>query len=316
MLEVIRKFPSICKETLKTKIAIPEDYKNVRNVIITGMGGSGISGDVIKDWLSDILKVPIDVSRSYELPAYANENTLLICITYSGNTIETLTQLDYGIKKRCKIFGITSGGKAESILRQLNFPLSKVPAGMLPRVAFPYLLFSAINLVKTLGWVDEDISLTVLEKEKNNIEKSAQDLVKKIKGTFPIIYGTYPSVCRRFKSQLNENSKVISKYEILPELNHNEIQTWRNLTKEFSVILLREKNERFEIEKSIEFLKSIIEKKANYFEIVAKGNTKLERMLYLIWFSDFVSYYLSKANNVDPSENKYIDELKKRISKK
>jgi glucose/mannose-6-phosphate isomerase len=316
MLDVIRNYPTICKDTLKTKIAIPEDYKTVKNIIITGMGGSAISGDVLKDWLLNILKIPIDVSRSYELPAYANENTLLICISYSGNTIETLSQLDYGIKKRCKIFGITSGGKVESILRQLNFPLTKVKSGMLPRVAFPYLLFSAINLIKSLGWVEENISLDVLEKEKSNIEKAAQDLAKKIKGTFPIIYGTYPSVCRRFKTQLDENSKTISKYEILPELNHNEIQTWRNLNKKFSIVLLREKNERFEIEKSIEFLKSIIKKKTNCYEIIAKGNTKLERMLYLIMFGDFVSYYLAKANKVDPSENKYIDELKKRIASK
>lgn len=316
MLDEIINFPTICKEVLKTKIMIPEDYKRVENIIVAGIGGSAISGDVLKDWLSDTLKIPIDVSRTYELPAYADENTLLICISYSGNTLETLTQLEQAINKKCKIFGITSGGKMEKMSKESKFPIIKVPTGMLPRVSFPYLLFSAINLVKTLGLVNGDISLIVLEKEKNNIEKSAKDTAMKIKGTFPIIYGMYPSVCRRFKSQLNENSKIISKYEILPELNHNEIQTWRNLTKEFSVILLREKEERFEIEKSIEFLKSIIKEKANYFEIVAKGNTRLERMLYLIWFGDLVSYYLAKANNVDPSENKYIDELKKRISSK
>jgi glucose/mannose-6-phosphate isomerase len=305
MLDEIRNFPNACKEAFEEKIKLPASYRNVNKIIIAGMGGSSIVGDIISD-IFDELKFPIIVSRSYNLPHFADEKTLLICISYSGNTKETLEQIKNGIRKKCRIVGISSNGKLMEIFNRRKLPFFLIKkSNTIPRVAIGYLLFSTIKILHSLGFIKVDkINIA------NNPEKDAKDVTKKINGTFPIIYSVYPSVAKRFKTQLNENSKIQARWEALPEALHNDIEAFGSLNEKFSLIFIRDKlNERKEIKKSIEFLKRIANK-AKVVEIFSKGKSKLERILYLIWFVDFVSYFLAIENGMNPQETLNIKKFK------
>jgi glucose/mannose-6-phosphate isomerase len=304
MLEIIRSFPKICEESLKEKVTLPKNYRNVNKIIIAGMGGSAIAGDIVSDCF-DELKIPIFVSRSYDLPSFADEKTLLICVSYSGNTKETLEQLKDGIRKKCKLVGVSSNGKLIEIFEKRKLPFIRVKSGVAPRVAIGYLFSSLVNILRALGF----IKVSKI-KIANNPEENAKEIAKKIKGTFPVIYSIYPSVARRFKTQLNENSKVLARWEVIPEAAHNDIEAFGNLNENFSLIFLRDElAEREEIKKSIEFFKRSANG-AKVIEIFTKGKNKLERILYLIWFTDFISYFLAIENKVNPEEIPNIKKFK------
>ncbi len=312
MIEKIREFVSVGKDILKSKVDLPDDYSNASKIIISGMGGSGIAGDIVKDLIEDTLSKPISICRKLFLPAFADEDTLFISISYSGNTIETISALEDAIKRKCKIFGMTSGGEMENIFTKNNIPFIKLPAGYLPRVALPFMLFNLINIFKNIGWIKE-LSLDELGSYKDEIENSSKQIAKKLKGKLIIIYTEYPSVAHRLKSQLNENSKAVAKYDIITEMCHNEINSWKSLDKNSHIMFLRSNNEHEEVNSMVEIIKKLLEK-YQYTEVFAKGNDKLTEILYLIWLGDFISYYLAIENDVDPEKIPATEFLKKELS--
>ncbi len=313
MIQNLRKFPTNFEKGLSIKIKLPKNYKKIKNIVVAGMGGSAIPGQILKDGL--ILKSPLEVSKSYTLPYFANQDTLLICLSYSGNTQETLSQFNQGIKRKTKIIALASGGKLKAQAQKLKIPLIEIPPGFLPREGLPYLLSALIKILKTLGLTKESFNLRRLKKEGEKIEKEAKALAKKIKKTFPLICSQYPSISFRWESQFSENSKQISESKTLPELAHNEIESWKKLNKKYSLIFLRDKKETKEIKALIKGIKKIIRNKTQILEVYGKGENKLERILYLIMFGDFVSYFLAKENKVNPRETKYIKALKEDIKK-
>lgn len=311
MIQNLRKFTADFEKGLLIKIKLPKSYRKIKNIVVAGMGGSAIPGQILKDGLT--LKLPLEVSRSHTLPYFANQDTLLICLSYSGNTQETLSQFNQGIKRKSKIIAITSDGKLKAKAKKLKIPLIEIPTGFLPRESLPYLLSALIKILKALTLTKESLNLRTLKKEK--IEKEAKILAKKIKKTSPIICSQYPSISFRWESQFSENSKQISESKTLPELAHNEIESWKKLNKKYSLIFLRDKKEIKEIKALINGIKKIIRNKTQVLEVYGKGESKLERILYLILFGDFVSHFLAQENKVNPKETKYIKALKKEIKK-
>jgi len=313
MIENVRNFPTFFKKGLSIKIKIPKSYKKAKNIVVAGMGGSAIPGQILKEGLA--LKVPLEVSRSYTLPSYANKDTLLVCISYSGNTQETLDQFGQGIKRKCKIIAMASGGELKTKAKKFKTPFIEIPTGFLPRESLPYLLSSLIKILKSLGFTKESFKFRILEKEKDKLEKEAGVFAKKIKSFFPIICSEYPSVSFRWECLLSENSKKLSESKSLPELAHHQIESWKRLNKKYCVIFLRDKKEMKEMRVLIKGIKKIIKNKARILEVYGKGETKLERILYLIWFGGFVSYFLAKENKVNPRLTKYLEALKDEIKK-
>ncbi len=314
MLENLRKFPFFLEERIKNGFSLPSRYKKVHNIVIAGMGGSAIAGIVAKD--AFFLKTPLETSKGYSLPSWVNQNTLLICISYSGNTKETLSQFYQGLKKKAKIIVITSGGKLRKEAKKAKVVAIEIPKNFLPRESLPFLLGTLIQVLKTLNLLQKNnLSFRFLKKEVPKIEKKAMTIAKKIKKTFPIICSQYFSVSFRWESQLSENSKHLSESKTLPELAHNEIESWRQLNKKFTLIFLRDQKEKKEIKNLIEGIKKIINQKTYTLEIKAKGETRIERILYLILFGDFVSYFLAKEKKINPKTTDYIKKLKKVISK-
>jgi len=306
-------------------------YRKPRHIIITGMGGSAIGGEILKDWLRDGLPIPVDISRDYTVPAYANEDTLVFAISHSGETEETLSSFLDALRRKCMIVSITSGGHLLSFCKKLNLPFVRIPDGLPPRAAIPFLFFPLPILLEKIGVlsnvkeeIDETIRVMKSLGEGNSAvipvkDNSAKHLALELVNTIPIVYGfkQYTAIAHRLKTQFNENSKVISRYDVFPELNHNEVVGWEAheaLTKHFSVIIIRDHNEPVEIRRRIETTKSLALKGAKkILEIHASGNRRLARMFSVLHIGDFVSVYLAILQNKDPTPVKTISAIKKEM---
>jgi glucose/mannose-6-phosphate isomerase len=272
---------------------------------------------------------------NYSLPAYADKKTLVIAISYSGNTEETVSSFIDAVKKQCMVISVSSGGILSKFSKILGIPIIKIPEGFPPRCAIPYLFFPIVVSMKKMGVspdINEEIkdAIYVLKRTREDVrpenpssKNQAKKLALGIKSSIPIIYGSgfYRGVALRLKNQFNENSKTPSKYEVFPELNHNEIAGWMGVEqfdKYFSVILLRDKDERPEIKERIKVTKEIVlDRKFNkVMEIYAHGETRLAKMLSTMYIGDFTSFYLAILYGIDPTPIDIISSIKNRLNKK
>lgn len=288
-------------------------------IIVCGVGGSAIGGDLLKNLLRDRIKIPIEVSREYHIPAYADDNTLVFCVTYSGNTEETLSQFVEAVERKCKIIGITSGGNLKEWCRKLKRPCVSIPAGHQPRAALPYLFLTMVVCLQKLGLINLEAELEetvrILEKLK---PVEADKIAASLKGSIPVVYAPseFSGVAKRIKTQFNENSKVPARYNVLPELDHNEIVGYQNdsLNKNASVIILRDKNESEEARGRIEITKDVIKDSTKRIdEIWARGKSRMAKIMSLIYIGDRLSYKLAELNEVDPTPVENIERLKKML---
>ncbi|MGA2680648.1 MAG: bifunctional phosphoglucose/phosphomannose isomerase [Candidatus Bathyarchaeia archaeon] len=312
--------------TLAAKIQV--NYPKPENVILAGMGGSGIGGDLLKDWAKKQAAVPIEVNREYELPEYAGKKTLVFITSYSGDTEETLSSFLDALNRKCMIFCVSSGGALLENAQRLDVPYLRVPSGMPPRAALPYMFVPLLIYMQKAGLVEgasRELSeaVQVLEKisqenapAKPTVENYAKALALNIGKSSPIIYGfgMYRSVALRFKQQFNENSKIPAKSDVFSELNHNEIVGWERageLAKCYSAIFLRDSDEPTAIQSRIEITKELMEQEeVGILEIQAQGKSSLARMLSTILVGDFTSVYLAALHGVDPTPVKTINYLK------
>lgn len=346
LLGLCMKTPEFCEDAIQwakqiripSEVSISEEasikYGRPHHIIVAGMGGSAIGGELLQDWLRDELPIPIDVCRDYALPAYADEDTLVFAISYSGNTEETLSTFMDAIHRRCMTIAITSGGHLLTFSEKLRIPHIAVPGWLPPRVAIPHLFFPLpvlMNGMSILRSIDEDVKEAIEVLKKLSIENSPQTptennlakrLALELRDTIPVVYGSrqYGAVAHRWKTQFNENSKVPSKYDVFPELNHNEVVGWEaseDFTKKFSVILLRDREEPPEIRYRIEATKLLALRKAQkVLEIHAIGEGKLAKMFSMLFVGDLVSAYLAVLQNIDPAPVEIITKIKMEMGKR
>ncbi|MFX1450215.1 MAG: bifunctional phosphoglucose/phosphomannose isomerase [Promethearchaeota archaeon] len=337
MYKFLMNMPKNCDEmlTMVKKIQFSHELKEFRFILICGMGGSAIGGNLAHDLLIDKIPIPIIIHRGYEIPAFVNNKTLMIVISYSGNTEETLSIFAEGIQRHCTIFGISSNGKLIEYCKKFGIEYVKVPANIQPRAAIPYLFIAILIILqkmKIISDISQDLEeaisqLTILKEEMSIKSLKTNNIAKKIaigiQDTIPMIYASsgYASLARRMKCQINENSKNIAHWDEFPELNHNEIVGWELssiITKNSCVILLRSHDENEVIKNRIEITKQIIlkDKVKDIFEIWSRGTSRLAKIFSLLFIGDCVSYYLAILNNVDPSQVRSISELKRRIKEK
>jgi glucose/mannose-6-phosphate isomerase len=315
-------------EGAKLAEKIKVSYPKPDNIVVSGMGGSGIGGDLLKDWTRNKTAVPIEVNREYQLPQYAGKKTLVLITSYSGDTEESLGAFLDALKRKCMIFCVSSGGALLENAERLKVPYLRVPSGMPPRAALPYLFVPLLIYFEKTGLAagaSEELNeaLKLLEKisknnspEKPTKENFSKTLALNIGQTVPAVYGfgVYRSVAMRFKQQFNENSKVPAKWEVFSELNHNEIVGWESageLGKCFSTIFLRDKDEPTEIRSRIEITKELVAKAGlAVFEVPVQGKSSLAKMLSTVCIGDFTSVYLAFLRGVDPTPVKTINYLK------
>lgn len=332
MLDTIARFPEQIKETTDiVNSAELKDFLKIDNIIISGMGGSAISGDIVKYLFRDRLDVPIFVNREYDLPKWVDKDTLVLSQSYSGNTEETLSAFKHASQKKCKIIGISSGGKLHEYCEKRGVSHIKIPSGFQPRAATAYLLFSLILALKKIGLlkdvidleIEETIELTTDFRDKNSKTVSEKDnlskqMANKIFNTIPQVYGwgIYTPIAKRWCNQFNENSKVIAGYDVVPECNHNDIVGWSQdpeMSKKFTCILFRDDRiESVYMSRRLDFMKDLFEGvAANVIEVQVKGRKTLAKMTYAMCLGDFVSCYLAVLRKIDPSLIDVIVELKR-----
>ncbi len=298
--------------------------KPLSNVLISGMGGSGIGGSIVSEIAMMESSVPVNVSKNYAIPSYVNGNTLVVISSFSGNTEETLQAMQYAIEKKAKVVCIASGGKVIDIAKEKNLDHVVVPTGMAPRAAFGYSFVQLLFIMNFFGIISnkfsDDLSsaLKLLVNEKENINTEAKKVADVLFKKIPIIYAPsgYEGTAIRLRQQLNENSKMVAFTGVVPEMNHNELVGWAGGNAGFAVLFFRNTNDNPRIAKRIDISKEVILKHTpNIVEVYSKGDSIIEQSLYLIHLGDLVSVYLYEMSNVDPDDIKVIDYLKSSLAK-
>ncbi|MGI8782257.1 MAG: bifunctional phosphoglucose/phosphomannose isomerase [Acidobacteriota bacterium] len=306
----------------------------IRNVVITGVGGSAIGGDIIAAVAAAEATVPIAVQRGYTLPACVNEQTLVIVSSYSGNTEETLSAFECARGRGARIVAITTGGALQERCRDAQIPVVAIPAGLPPRAALGYTMVPALMLLVRLGVVPDktaDLEETafLLESKKPVFfegkplaDNPAKQLAIRWQGRIPILYGSLDTtavVAARWRGQIAENAKSLAFSHHLPEMNHNEIVGWsliRPAAQEFSVVLLRDRCEHLRMRLRIEITREILTRNtSDILEVETEGESLLARLFSLIYLGDYASVYLAILNRVDPTTIEPIDFLKEKMKK-
>jgi glucose/mannose-6-phosphate isomerase len=306
---------------IKTAYELGRDIKlqgTFNRIIICGMGGSCIPGDLLKIYLNDS-NIPIETFRRYSLPNYIDKNTLVFCISYSGSTEETLSMYKEAARKGCKIVCICSGAKLEKLAETNRTPLIKVPAGLQPRAAVVYQFFPLIRVLENNGLIpskEKEVKNLIDSLQKQNIKDLAMKLSEKLFNKIPLIYASekfYP-VAYRWKTQFNENSKVMAFSHSFSELDHNEITGYTNLKGDFYAIILTIDEDEHRMQKRIQITKDLIQKKGvPVIEINIKGNYFLTKIFSAIQIGDLASVYLAFKYYADPGDTSLIEELKEKL---
>jgi len=336
MRDLIIEFPQQCldAEKIGRSYKMPKKYvnKKYKSVIFTGMGGSAIGADLIKDYLKFDAKFPVYVNRDYTLPEFVDKDSLVFVCSYSGNTEETLSAFKLDKKKRANIICLSSDGKLEKLSSKYSYPFIRIPGGFPPRCALGYSVIPLLFALKKLGLIKikgSDIKETykLLDRISSNLGPSkrsnyAKRIASCLHNKFVIIYGsssTTEIAAIRFRGQLAENSKTLSSHHVFPEMNHNEIVGWENpkdVLKNFVVVILRSEKDNKRVKKRIEISKKIIKRsKAKIIEIEAMGDNLLAQFFSLIYTCDWISFYLAVLNKIDPTPVKRVQYLKKELAR-
>lgn len=324
MKNLVNAFGSQLAEALviATKTNLPADWKP-SNILVTGLGGSGIGGTILSDLVSSTLPVPLIINKEYHIPGFAGPGTLVIVSSYSGNTEETLSAMKAAMQCGSKIICISSGGEVARLAVENNFPLFLIPGGMPPRACLGYSLIQLLAVFEGLGWypgnLKEEVNgfLNELPGCKEELEFKANQIAAGLFGKTAVLYAMsgYEGVAIRFRQQINENGKELCWHHVIPEMNHNELVGWTRERKDLKVIFIYGGDDFERNLTRAEINKTVISKfTEGFMDIEGKGKTKLTRTLYLIHLFDLVSVHLAALKNIDPVEVKVIDFLKGRLA--
>lgn len=288
-------------------------------VLICGMGGSALPADILQIWLAAYkIGLPVFIHRNYGIPEMADRNHLVVCISYSGNTEETLDAFEEARKRKMKVAAITSGGKLAQLCQQHGMPVVMVPAGIPPRMSMGFLLAALMKLLVNCGIIDNGLdNIAALEKslKPQALEIEGQNLAKKIKSKAPIIYASdrLQSLARIWKIKFNENSKMHSFYNYFPELNHNEINSFVSPAK-FHWLILEDKTDLPQNQKRIEMTADLLRTRGFPVDIIEiKGKDILYKVFDNLLLADWTSYYLALGLDYDPTPVEIVEEFKSKL---
>ena len=332
MLRRINELPAQVREAWDTVQALPQPpHGEINNVVIAGMGGSAIGGSLVRALVEPECRVPIAVNRDYHLPAYVDENSLVIASSFSGSTEETLSALDEALTIGARTAAVTTGGRLAQIAQERGFLHVLFQYDAPPRAAVGYSFTLLLGLLVRFGLLadksDEiaeaiDVMLRlqrVVGPQAPAARNPAKDLARRIHGKVPTVYGAglLAPVARRWKGQFNENAKTWAAFDELPELNHNTVLGYQHpshLSDTAFVVILRSSLDDPQIATRLDVTAELVEQAGiDHAIITAWGESPTAQMLSALHYADYVSYYLAALNHVDPTPIPAIDDLKKRL---
>lgn len=328
MRKLLVSFPQQIADAWALDVPTFDFRLSTLRLIICGMGGSAIGGDLLKVYLHRKGSLmPVFVVRDYELPPFADENSLVFAVSYSGNTEETVSVFKQALERRCKVIALASGGELLELAAQGGTAVIELPKGLPPRTALGYLFMPLLKAVckfaSLSGEVQEAVSvlkkLSTIYADAPEKKNPAKQLARLWHQKIPVFYGSQhltDVVAYRWKTQVNENAKTAAFTATLPELNHNETVGWENrqLQKFFVYNFLRDKEEHKRIAKRFELCKEILEGAGcTVLQQAGEGEGLLARLLSLIYLGDWASFYLAVLYGTDPTPVKVIEHLKKKM---
>lgn len=336
MYSLVESFPdqitAAAGRALEAKLP---DAKNVRAVVVTGLGGSAIAGDLVQSIVGPQLRVPLIVNRDYDLPGFVDSTSMVIACSYSGNTEETNSAYMQAHRAKASILCITSGGDLESAAKSNGHPVLSLPGGLPPRAALGYSLPTLLVALQRMGLVtdiggsiEETVGLLRSLNKRYGVsvpesDNPAKKLAGSLFGKTVAIYGSSAimgAVAFRWRTQIEENSKNLAFHHVLPEMNHNEIVGWRypeDVLRGTGVALLRDRQDHPQVQRRFELTREILAGKAGVLhEIWSEGKSPLDRVLSMIFLGDYVSLYMAYLNGADPTPVETIDYLKKNLAHK
>jgi len=336
MYDKIYRFPEQIDEaiTIGRKIEPdPDFFSGIKGIVLAGMGGSAIGGDLARSYLRHQLKIPFEICRNYRLPASVDKDYLVIASSYSGWTEETLAALDDALARGARIACLTTGGRLGKIADQKGFLKVILPTGYQPRAALGFSFIPLLFFLEKTGLIKNVTSEIAalapgLKKYREQYDLAvgtdnnpAKSLALRLQGKIPVIY-TGPEltdiVGLRWKGQICENAKMLAFNNQFSEFNHNELVGWNeyNVSPDrLAVVILRDSDDAAPIKKRIPIVREMIEKRGiEVIDIYSQGDFPLGRIFSLIQLGDFTSFYLAILNNVDPTPIEAIDYLKEKLA--
>jgi glucose/mannose-6-phosphate isomerase len=335
MLGLIESLPEQCEEAERIARSMPlPNWPVPANIVILGMGGSAIGGDLARALVEEDCGVPIALNRNYDIPSYVGKQTLVIASSYSGNTEETLSAYQQAYEKGARILVISTGGRLTELAGVAGWPVIRIPGGLSPRAALGYSFIPLLVTLERFGLIPEQrtaiAEMVAILKQQRSIYGSkspidrnpAKALAMQLVDRAPVIIGWQGwqgMAAYRWKCQVNENGKAPAFWNVFPELNHNETVGWTvpdKVLNQLYVILLRDKQDDPRRTRRIDVTKQMVsEKAAGVWELWAEGESRVARLFSLIYPGDFTSAYLALMYGMDPTPISAIDHLKSEMSK-
>jgi glucose/mannose-6-phosphate isomerase len=302
----------------------------VTPLLVCGMGGSAIGGDLAAAVLGDRMTRPLETVRGYGLPPWITPDSVVLCASYSGNTEETLACFEAaGVLGTTRIVA-TTGGLLADAARADGVPVIPLPAGLQPRAAVAYMLVSVLEVAAAAGAAPglrteiDAASAHLVElasewgpdADSNNL---AKEIAQRAHHACVCVYGAGPTaaVALRWKTEINENAKVPAFAAELPEADHNEIVGWESASSlaKFLAVFLEDSDQHPRVRQRIELTAKLVEPEAaTVVRVASRGANRLERVLSLVLLGDLVSVYLATLRDVDPSPVKVIERLKAELA--
>jgi len=330
MLDTIRELPQQCRQAWKAgqEFELPRDYTQIDRIVILGMGGSAIAGDMFRSLLQRESAVPVFNVRQYDLPPFVGDRALVIASSFSGNTEETLSAFEQALATKAKKLAITCGGKLLATARANGVPVFTYQFRGEPRAALGWSLMPLLAVAQRLGLMqgvarDVEEALAVMEEIQEQIGEGvsaatnpAKQVTRRLHSKLPVIYGAgfLTEVAHRWKTQLNESAKVWSFYEELPEADHNAIIGYElpaEIVRTTAVVFLDSDLIHPRVKLRYEFTQRMLEKAGlDVMTVRSRGHSALAQTLSAVLFGDYVSYYLAMLNGIDPTPTTVIDNLK------
>ena len=328
--EILAAFPAQCREALTLRCEPPLPRRRPPLVIVAGMGGSAAGADLLAASSLEELDVPILVHRGYGLPAAAGKHALVVALSYSGETAEVLSAADAALARGAPLVTLSAGGRLGELARSRRLPHVRLPGGLMPRMALGYLFFGLAGVLTDIDLAvatEAELAAAVVRLEPLARElaptraapgNEAKRLALAIGDRLPVIYGgpATGAVAYRWKTDLEENAKLLALAGALPEMNHNEIEAWRGpAARDRHVVFLREEGEPREIARRFAVVHDLIGPVAGgVSECWARGAGRVARLLALAYVGMWVSYYAALARGVDPWTVELLDEVKRRLA--
>lgn len=327
MEKLVAQFPRNISDALEiarnTDLSGLAEY-SFANVVICGMGGSGIGGRLVAQWVSSTVKIPVIVYQDYGLPAFVNGKTLFIASSYSGNTEETLSAMKKAAAVGAKVVGVCSGGEVLRFCTERAFHVIKVPGGNPPRSALAFSIAQLLHILNSANIISSEYlqwfegTKAHLSSNLVEIKSAAKRLASVAHGHHLVMYtsGDFEAVAIRARQQFNENAKQLCWHHTIPEMNHNELVGWGGGNAMHAVVFFKPNQLsssnalRFRITEGV-----VSEKTPHFIVLEGKGSNIIEESFFFIHIIDWASLYLADLNQKDPIDIRVIDYLKGELNK-